>query len=251
MDFDRYSRQSILSEIGAKGQDRLASSRVVVVGLGASGGITTEYLARAGVGYLRLIDRDIVEESNLSRQTLFTQKDADEGLPKALAAKRYLHLVNATIEIESHNSDLNASNYDELLSNVDIILDGTDNYPTRFLINDYSVKMGLPWIYTAVLGMEGVCMAIVPAKGPCLTCLMEREPEAGSFQTTECVGVLGPLPGLVSCLQSARAIRYLVEGDVDLNLVSVNIWTGDFRSRPLARRKDCPTCGRGEFPYLG
>lgn len=250
MDFNRYSRQYILKEIGEEGQRRSLSSRVVVVGLGALGGVTAEALARAGVGYLRIIDRDVVQESNLARQTLYNQKDADQAVPKALAAKKYLELVNPTIEITAINAELNSSNCAELLGGVDIILDGTDNHPTRFLMNDYAVMHNLPWIYTAVLGVQGVSLAVIPGKGPCLTCLLEQSPPKDSFPTTASEGVLGTAPGLAGFLQATRALRYLVSGETDTNLFSFDIWQGVFRSRPFPRRPDCPTCVQNKFPHL-
>jgi len=250
MGSNRYQRQIILSQIGEQGQNKLSASRVAVVGLGAVGGITVEYLARAGVGYLRLIDKDVVEESNLPRQILYTHKDALEGLQKPMAAKRYLHLVDAELEIEAQNVELNAGNCEELLEGVDIILDGNDNYTTRFILNEFSAKSGIPWIYSAVLGTEGASLGIIPGQGPCLTCLLSEEPEVGNFETTETVGVLGSVAGVVGSLQSARAIRYLVAGDMDYRLVSVNVWSGDFRSQSLSRRRDCPTCVKKKFKYI-
>jgi molybdopterin/thiamine biosynthesis adenylyltransferase len=250
MDFNRYSRQYILKEVGEEGQKRLLSSRAVVVGLGALGGVTAEALARAGVGYLRVIDRDVVQESNLARQTLFNQKDADQRMSKALAAERYLKSVNPTIEINAINKELNASNCAELLDDVDIILDGTDNYPTRFLMNEFAIMNNLPWIYTAVLGVQGVSLAVLPGKGPCLTCLLEQAPLQDSFPTTEKEGVLGTTAGLAGSLQATRAIRYLVSGETDANLLSFNIWEGIFRSRVFPRWADCPTCALRKFLNL-
>ncbi len=194
---ERYSRQILFAEIGAEGQEKLLTSRVLIVGCGALGCSHAETLTRAGVGFLRIVDRDFVEFSNLQRQTLFSEKDAKERLPKAIAAKNRLAEINSEIEVEAIVKDVNFSNVESLLKDCDLILDGTDNFQTRYLINDASVKANKPWIYGAAVSSYGTTMTIIPNATPCLRCIFEEIPGAGTSPTCDTAGVIQPIIGIL------------------------------------------------------
>ena len=251
--FERYSRQILFSGIGEAGQQRLASSSAVIVGCGAIGAATASLLARAGVGRLRVLDRDFVEPSNLQRQSLFDESDARESLPKAVAAQQKLRCINSSIFIEGVVADLIPQNADELLSGFDLILDGADNFETRFLINDFAVKNNRPWIYAAAVGSYGVTMTIRPCLTACLACLLEGERSvSGAEETCDTVGVLGPVVQLISSLESAEALKLLAgkEGALHGRLISSNIWSGRFQTVEISRDPNCRACARHEFSYL-
>jgi adenylyltransferase/sulfurtransferase len=223
----------------------------VIVGCGALGTVQASLLARAGVGRLRLIDRDYVEESNLQRQLLFTEQDARDAVPKAEAARRHLIAVNSGIEIEAHVSDLDPENADELLR-ADVILDGTDNFETRYLINDFSVREGIPWIYGAAVGSYGISMPILPGDSACFRCLYP-EPPAGVQPTCETAGVLGPVTSLIGSFQAMQALKILSgnTASVPRKIFTADLWNGPVRETGMpARDPDCPACGRHEFIYL-
>ena len=239
--------------MGDEGQRRLLASSAVVVGCGAIGGSTAQLLARAGVGRLRVIDRDFVEPSNLQRQALFDENDAREVLPKATAAERKLRLLNAEVGIEGVVADVTPPNVEELLGGFDLILDGTDNFETRFLLNDYAIEAGRPWIYSAAVGSYGVMFAIRPGETACLACLMETA-DAGPMleETCDTVGVLGPAVSLVSSLEVAEALKFL-SGRVEAlhgRLISCDVWSGRMQSVRVERNANCRACGRREFSYL-
>jgi adenylyltransferase/sulfurtransferase len=251
-DRDRYSRQIRFRELGEEGQRRLAQARVAIVGCGALGSAQAELLARAGVGFLRLIDRDYVEWSNLQRQTLYDENDAEQSLPKAVAAANRLKAINSSIEVEPAIADLTPANIDDLLEHVHLVMDGTDNFETRYLINDFALREGLPWIYGAAVGSYGLKMAVIPGSTCCLRCMIP-EPPAGTQPTCETAGVLGPITATIAALQVADAMMILT-GHVEQlakRVTVVDVWAGDIlqlpQPRPLA---DCPACGRGEYPYL-
>lgn len=250
--YDRYSRQLLFSGIGEEGQSKILSSRAVIVGCGALGSVQADLLARAGVGRLNIIDRDFLELSNLQRQTLFDEQDLAAGLPKAVAAERRLKRINSQIEIEGLVEDLNYSNGEELLQGADVILDGTDNFETRFLINDISVKLNIPWIYGACVGSHGLTMAVLPGEGPCLRCLLEQPPAGG--ETCDTAGVVAPVVYAVAALQAAEALKILAgrRAAVNRKLVSIDVWEGRFVSieTAKARNENCPTCGKRQFEYL-
>jgi adenylyltransferase/sulfurtransferase len=249
----RYSRQMLFSGMGEEGQRRLLESSAVVAGCGAIGAATAQLLARAGVGRLRVIDRDFVEPSNLQRQTLFDESDARESLPKAVAAERKLRLLNSEIQVEGVVADLTPRNVEELLDGFELILDGTDNFETRFLLNDYAVHAGKPWIYAAAVGSYGVTFAIRPGETACLACLMETpDGEALLEETCDTVGVLGPAVSLVSSLETAEALKFLSGHTEALHgrLVSCDVWSGRMQSVRAARNANCRACGRREFSYL-
>jgi adenylyltransferase/sulfurtransferase len=243
----------LFSGMGEEGQRRLLESSAVVAGCGAIGAATAQLLARAGVGRLRVIDRDFVEPSNLQRQTLFDESDARESLPKAVAAERKLRLLNSEIQVEGVVADLTPRNVEELLDGFELILDGTDNFETRFLLNDYAVHAGKPWIYAAAVGSYGVTFAIRPGQTACLACLMETpDGEALLEETCDTVGVLGPAVSLVSSLETAEALKFLSGHTEALHgrLVSCDVWSGRMQSVRAARNANCRACGRREFSYL-
>jgi molybdopterin-synthase adenylyltransferase len=249
-DQERYSRQILFEGIGRAGQQRLLDARVVVVGCGALGSFQAGALARAGVGNLKIIDRDYVELSNLQRQWLFDQCDVEQGLPKAMAAARHLAAINSDINIEPVVADLEPGNVDELLGESGLVLDGTDNFETRYLINDYAVSHGRPWVYGAAVGSYGISMAVVPGKTACLRCVYP-DPPPGAQPTCETAGVLGSVTALVASLQVSEAIRILCGASPSGKITTVDVWTGDIRQ--IAQpdpEPQCPACGLRQFPYL-
>jgi molybdopterin-synthase adenylyltransferase len=257
---DRYHRQTLLPQIGQAGQDRLGRATVLLVGCGALCTVLAEQLARAGVGRLRIIDRDVVELSNLQRQTLFDQTDAAESVPKAVAAERRLKQVNSAIAVEAVVTHFDAVNAEELAGlvgdrrRVDLILDGTDNVETRYLLNDLAVKHGLPWVYGACVGTEGRVMAIRAGVTPCLRCLFPEPPGAGALPTCDTAGVLGPLAGVVASLQAVAALKLLTgnESAIGQVMTVIDVWSNRLRTVDVsdARRPDCPTCARNGFDAL-
>jgi molybdopterin/thiamine biosynthesis adenylyltransferase len=249
-DKERYSRQILFHGIGEAGQQRLLDARVVVVGCGALGSFEAGALARAGVGYLRIIDRDYVELSNLQRQWLFDQCDVEQALPKSMAAARRLAAINSDIRIEPVVADLTPGNADDLLSEFDLILDGTDNFETRYLINDYAVSRGRPWVYGAAVGSYGISMAVVPGKTACLRCVYP-DPPPGAQPTCETAGVLGSLTALIASLQVSEGIKILCGAEPSRKITTVDVWTGEIRqiSEP-GPDPQCPACGLRRFPYL-
>ena len=248
---EKYSRQVLFSGIGEDGQARLLASRAVIVGCGAIGAAAANLLVRAGVGRVRVIDRDFVEPSNLQRQTLFDEADALQALPKAVAAERKLRSINSAIAVEGVVADLNPRNAPELLAGFDLLLDGTDNFETRFLINDFAVSSGLPWIYAAAVASYGLTMTILPGVTPCLACLLETQRQ-GLEETCDTVGVLGSIVNLIASLEVADALKLLAGRTDQLHgrLISCDIWSGRFQSTRAARNPDCRVCARREFSYL-
>ncbi len=249
---EKYSRQMLFSGIGVTGQQRLLSSSAVIVGCGAIGAATAGLLARAGVGHLRIIDRDFVEPSNLQRQALFEESDARESLPKALAAERRLRAINSDIRIDGVVADLNPKNVDELLMGFPLILDGTDNFETRFLLNDFAVKSSTPWIYAAAVSSYGVTLTIRPGITACLACLMDSAAGSGLEDTCDTIGVLGPVVNLIASLQSAEALKLLSGNESALHerLISSDVWSGRFQSVVPESNSNCRACVRREFTYL-
>ena len=243
----------LFAGIGPEGQQRLLASRAAIVGCGAIGAAAANLLVRAGVGYIRIIDRDFVEPSNLQRQTLFDESDALHALPKAVAAERKLRSINSTVAVEGLVADLTPRNAETLLGGVDLLLDGTDNFETRFLINDFAVKSALPWIYAAGVASYGLTMTILPGATPCLACLLESgSPVQGLEETCDTIGVLGPLVNLIASLEAAEALKLLCGRPDALHgrLLSCDVWTGRMQSIRVARLPDCRACVRREFTYL-
>lgn len=247
----RHVRQERLPQVGAAGQRRLGASRVAIVGCGATGSRMAELLARAGVGHLRLIDRDIVELSNLQRQALYTTADAEAVEPKAAAAARALTAIDPGLRVESHVEDLEARNAGELLAGVDLVLDGTDNFPTRMVCNDWCVREGRPFIYTGVVGIEGQVLVVQPG-GPCLRCYVPEVPAPGVLPTCETAGVLGTAVALVAAVAAGEALKLLL-GSPDLRggeVLVLDAWGAELRAIRLPADPACPCCARGEHPFL-
>jgi adenylyltransferase/sulfurtransferase len=250
---EKYSRQMLFAGIGPEGQKRLLASRAIVVGCGAIGAAAANLLVRAGVGSVKIIDRDFVEPSNLQRQTLFDESDAREALPKAVAAARKLLAVNSSISVTGVVADLRPQNAAELLSGCDLLLDGTDNFETRFLINDFAVQSGLPWIYAAGVASYGLTMAIRPGLTPCLACLLETGNSSHSLEETcDTVGVLGPIVNLIASWQVAEALKLLAGRTEALHgrLLSCDVWSGHTQSIRVARNPKCRACSKHDFTYL-
>jgi molybdopterin-synthase adenylyltransferase len=252
---EKYSRQILFSEIGEAGQERLLSGSAVIVGCGALGTVTANLLVRAGVGRVRIIDRDFVEASNLQRQTLFEEQDAREALPKAVAAERRLRAINSDVSVEGIVADLTPENAPELLAGFSAILDGTDNFETRLLLNDAAISMGVPWIYAAAVGSYGVTMTVRPAETACLACLLEdgeNAEEIGLEDTCDTVGVLNSAAGVIASIEAAEAMKLLAARPEALNgkLISCDVWKGKFQSIGVRRNPDCRACVRREFTYL-
>jgi molybdopterin/thiamine biosynthesis adenylyltransferase len=251
---DRYSRQTILPQIGKTGQQRLRESTVTLVGCGALGTVLADCLVRAGIGRLILIDRDYVELNNLQRQVLFDECDASSGAPKAIAAADRLRKINSDCRIEPIVADAGRRNIESMISDSRLLLDGTDNFQTRFLINDVAVKHRLPWVYGACVGVEGMVMPIIPHTTPCLRCIWGQPPPAGMNPTCDTAGVLGPLVQLVAARQAIEAIKILI-GRLDAvqrGLMRIDAWTGETEVYDMqnAMEADCPCCKGSQFEYL-
>jgi len=252
-DADRYARQTRFVPLGAVGQERLAAARVAVVGCGALGGVVAMTLARAGVGMLRLIDRDLPELSNLPRQVLFDEHDVAAGLPKAVAAAGTLARINSRTSLEPVVADLTAANATELLSGVDLLIDGTDNFEARFLINEVDCRLQRPWVHGGAVGAEGRVRAIVPGRTACLRCLIPEPPAPGSLPTCETAGIIGPTALVVGAVEATEAIKLIVGVDDTVGRMLVcDLWAGVWRTvdlGPLAA-SGCPTCRGDDFPWL-
>ncbi len=249
----RYSRQVLFEGIGPEGQRRILASRAALVGCGALGTVQASLLVRAGVGTLRIIDRDFVEESNLQRQILFDEEDVRQVLPKAAAAERKLREVNSLVRVEGVVEDLNASTIGRLLDGFDLILDGTDNFDARFLLNDYAVKTGTPWIYGACVGSYGLTFPILPGDTACLRCVFESAPPPGLSPSCDTAGVIGPVVGVIASLQAAEALKILAgrRDRVSRRMSVVDLWDNRQETIDLPPREAaCPCCGLRTFPYL-
>jgi adenylyltransferase/sulfurtransferase len=252
---DRYSRQILFSGVGADGQARLRAARVVIVGCGALGCLQAETLARAGVGFLRLIDRDFIEASNLQRQVLFDEAAAAERLPKAVAAKRRLANVNSDVEIEAVVADVHADNIERLIADADLVLDGTDNFETRYLLNDACVKRGVPWIYGAAVGAFGLTMTVLPGVTPCLRCVFDEPPAPGVTPTCDTAGIILPAIAAVVAAQTAEALKLLSGRREKLRgtLLQIDLWENSYRNVKLAGLResgDCVCCRHRTFEFL-
>lgn len=250
---ERYSRQILFKQIGTEGQKKLSKSRVLLIGCGALGASHAEILARAGVGLLRIVDRDFVEFTNLQRQTLYSETDAKERLPKAVAAKNRLAKINSEIEIEAVVADVNHSNIESYIKDVDLILDGTDNFQIRYLINDACVKHRKTWIYGAAVSSYGTTMTIFPHETPCLRCIFEEMPSAGSAPTCDTAGVIQPIIAGISAIQTAEALKILTGnlGALHKSLIQIDVWHNDWRKIKLNKpNKDCRVCAKGKFEFL-
>ena len=247
----RYSRQELFPGIGKDGQSNLRAANVTIVGCGALGSLQAEVLSRAGIGNIHIIDRDFVEHSNLQRQALFTEEDAKNLVPKAVAARNQLQKINQDVEVRIDVSDLGPDNID-LLANTDLILDGTDNFSTRYLINDFAWKHKIPWIYGACVSSSGVACAFIPDSFPCLRCLFENEPPPGTAPTCDTAGIIWPAVGAVVSYQIAATFKILVGEEQPPEILQLDVWDNQYRTVSLekAKRSNCATCGLREFPSL-
>ncbi len=248
---DRYSRQILFAPIGQAGQKRIRKAAVCIVGCGALGSFQAEALARAGIGRLRLIDRDYVDYTNLQRQWLYSETDAQKESPKAIAAAHRLHELNRHVEVEPLVTDLTPSNAEELIAECDLILDGTDNFETRYLLNDLSVKRNLPWIYGAAIGSYGIAMPVVPDSGPCFACVYPESPQ-GLQPTCDVDGVLASATAAVAAVQVGMALRLMVGWpEFECRIHTLDIWTGAAKQVGAGKRDpDCRVCAAREFRYL-
>jgi len=241
--------------IGEDGQRKLLASRALVVGCGALGSVLANTLARAGVGHLRIVDRDFLELNNLQRQVLYDEEDVRSGLPKAIAAATRLKRINSEIEIEAVVADVDHANIESLLEDVDVIVDGTDNFEIRFLLNDAALRFGIPWIYGGCIGAEGQTMTILPGDTPCLRCLMQDTPPPGTSPTCDTAGIVGPIINVIASIQANEALKIL-SGNRDAVSRVLNVfelWDNRIRQVDLSSLKesvDCPACGGREFPWL-
>lgn len=251
MNREKYSRQILFKPIGEEGQNKLLASRAVIIGCGALGTAHANALVRAGVGTLRIVDRDYVEESNLQRQSLFDESDARESLPKAVAAERKLKQINSDVQTEGMVADATSRNIEDLVRGFDVILDGTDNFETRYLLNDVSVKLGIPWVYGAVVAGSAVTMTILPGRGPCLACVFPQAP-GGLHETCDTVGVIGPAAAWTSAIQVTEALKILLGREQELHgaLLGFDIWQNRTQRVRPKRDPGCPTCGQKIFSYL-
>ncbi|MEK6677259.1 MAG: ThiF family adenylyltransferase [Planctomycetota bacterium] len=251
----RYSRQMLCEDIGEEGQRKLLASRVVLVGCGALGTALANTLVRAGVGSLRICDRDFIELNNLQRQILFDEEDIAGQLPKAEAAARKLRRINSDVNVEPVVVDVNSTNVVALAEGAQVLLDGTDNFETRFLINDLSVQSGVPWVYGAVVGTTGLCMTVVPGKTPCLRCVFDETPPPDVNPTCDTAGVLGTVVNVVAAMQATEVMKLLLGrmDEINPHMVSVDVWSGRFHSLKVQSARDqgnCSCCKRRDFAYL-
>lgn len=244
----RYSRQEILPQLGAEGQKRLGASRVLVVGAGGTGGTVAQLLVRAGVGKITVIDRDVVEESNLHRQLLY--EEGDVGAPKALLAAERLRAINSGVDVEGLAEDFSPANAEALVRDSDIAMDGTDNLETRYLLNDACVKLGRPWVYVGAVGTYGMVSLFDARGGPCFRCLLPSMPSAGTVPTCATAGVLNTAPVAMGALAATEAIKYLAGEMAPRGLLLLDLWTGERHEIKLEKRPDCPCCGRRRFDFL-
>jgi molybdopterin/thiamine biosynthesis adenylyltransferase len=247
----RYLRQIIFSPLGTMGQEKLLAARVLVVGCGATGSVIASTLARAGVGFLKIADRDFVELNNLQRQVLYDEDDVALRTPKAIAAAQKLGRINSSLQIVPCVVDVNAENIQELIHDVDLVLDGTDNFETRYLVNDACVKHNRPWIYGGAVSSYGATMTIVPNESACFRCVFLHAPPPGTLPTCDTAGVIAPIVNIVGSLVSAEAIKFICgSGERNRGLINMDLWENTFEQFEMERRADCPCCVKHEFEYL-
>lgn len=255
-DLSRYIRQMRYAPLGEEGQRAISAGRALVVGCGALGSVIANTLARAGVGHLRIVDRDFLELNNLQRQVLYDEEDVAAGLPKAIAAANKLRRINSQIEIQPVVADISPANIRELIQDVQVIVDGTDNFETRFLVNDAALQAGIPWIYGGCLGAEGQTMTILPGETPCLRCLMPDAPPPGTTPTCDSAGILGPIINIIASLESMEALKILAghRAATSRVLSLIDVWDNRLRQIKLdsllVQRGDCPACQGTEYPWL-
>ena len=250
-EIDRYSRQTIFPGIGPEGQRHLGSAFALVVGCGALGTVIASSLVRAGVGRVRIIDRDFIEYHNLQRQLLFTERDIEENLPKATAAERHLREANSAVVVEGVVADFSRTNAEQLVEGADVIVDGLDNFEARFLVNDVALKLGIPWVYGGAIGSSGMTANFLPGGRPCFRCLV-NSPPGGSTLTCDTAGVVNAIPWIIGSLEAAEALKILIHSsEVSRDLVVADIWSRSFESVPLSSlmTEDCPACS-GTYEFL-
>jgi adenylyltransferase/sulfurtransferase len=248
---ERYRRQTVFPHIGEAGQEKLLASKAAIFGIGALGSVIAEKLARAGVGYLRLVDRDYVDLTNLQRQALYTEEDAAGGLPKAVAAALHIAEINSGVVTDPVIADVGAGNIESLIADMDIVLDGSDNFELRALICEACHKHSVPWVYGGALGASGATMNILPGGGPCFRCIAPRIPAPGSFPTCATAGVIGMVTSVVASVQAAEAVKILIGSkDVSDKYLSIDIWNNAFDSVTILKDENCPVCGKGEYALL-
>jgi molybdopterin/thiamine biosynthesis adenylyltransferase len=249
---DRYTRQILFPGVGEAGQQKLLESKVLIIGCGALGTVIANTLTRAGVGHLVIVDRDYIELNNLHRQTLFDEEDIALRLPKAVAAARKLGRINSSIRIDPLVTNVHAGNIESIIQGVDVVLDGTDNFDTRYLINDACIKNGIPWIYGGVIAAYGMSMTIIPHRTPCLRCLFTKMPPPGTMATCETAGVLGPIVGVIASIESAEAMKVITgQGRINQGLVAIDLWNNTYDQIAITERSaDCPACGKGLYEFL-
>ena len=253
---DRYSRQMRVPGIGKAGQERIMASRVTLCGVGALGTVLANTLVRAGVGFVRVVDRDFVEPSNLQRQVLFDEADVTSNMPKAEAAAVKLRQINSTVTVEPVVANIDRTNIEDLSKDADLLLDGSDNFELRYLINDVAIKHNKPWVYGGAVGCEGMSMTIVPGETPCLRCVFERGPAPGDVGTCETAGVLAPIVSIVASFQAAEALKILAgkTDAINRDLFAINLWDNTNRRVKVAklagRKGQCPCCAKRVFEWL-
>lgn len=251
MNQDRYSRQILFRPIGPEGQKKLRQGKTVIIGCGALGTAQANALVRAGVGSLRIVDRDYVEDSNLQRQILFDEDDARENLPKSIAAQRKLNAINSDVEVEAVVSDADSRNIEDMVRGYNVILDGTDNFETRYLLNDVALKLGIPWIYGAVVGSYAATLTVLPGRTACLACVFPAPPQ-GIHDTCDTVGVIGSAVAWAAAIQATEAIKIMIGRETELHdsLLSCDIWENQFQRIKPKVDPECRTCGAGDFIHL-
>ncbi len=248
---ERYARQTLFTGIGPAGQEKLSQARVLIVGCGALGSVLANNLARAGMGHLRIVDRDYVEGNNLQRQVLYEEDDVRQGMPKAFAAAARLRRINSLVTVEPLATDVTAENIEELLEGVDLVLDGTDNFETRYLLNDACLKAGIPWIYNGVIAAYGVTLTVLPHDTACLRCIFPERPLPGTTPTCDTVGVLNGIVGVIAGMASTEALKLIVGSDkLVRGMTWIDLWENTFERIELPRMDDCPACGQGDYEYL-
>ena len=252
---ERYARQTAFFGINKEGQEKLAKSRVMILGCGGLGSTSASVLARAGVGYLKLIDRDFLELNNLQRQILYEEHDVIESLPKSIAAQRKVQQINSTIQVESIVADVNRFNIEKFISEIDLVIDAADNFETRFLLNEACVKHKRTWIYGAAIESYGLTMNIIPGKTACLRCIIDNIPQPGAMPTCETVGVLGSIVCIIASIQCTEAIKILTgnKTEINQNLISIDVWQNSYQAIDIKKdniMKNCPVCNQHRFDFL-
>jgi adenylyltransferase/sulfurtransferase len=248
----RYLRQTIFPGIGQAGQEKLLASRVVVIGCGANGTVIANHLTRAGIGHLTLVDRDFIELNNLQRQLLFDEHDLALNLPKAVAAERKLRAINSDVEVRGIVTDVNAENIESLIEGATVVLDGTDNFETRYILNDACIKHNIPWIYTGAVASYGMSQTIIPGETACLRCLFPDLPPPGTSPTCDTAGVLGPLISTIASVSASEAIKLIVgQGELNRGIIHFDVWYNTYEQfENSGPRQDCPACQQHNFEFL-